>query len=232
MASSQFGTNEYPDLKYLNQFIAKELRTRLTSIDESLSMTTRSALNHLLDKGYTARAQANILYDSHKVVGSGDLVTILFRLGDGTGVCAPDAPTLKNIPDKWMPRQKTGHAEICIPIGTAYGDCWLPGITSLQAVTLEGKALVKYKELTTPLPRFKDLLEASPRAATSPPCDFTFDSTARPAYGNPHAIIWNPQAYETAGITPRDPFFQVATFLSFPQVDRYLDIFRERSKER
>ncbi len=205
------------NLQQLEHLIQVSLQERLQEIDPTLILQPQTPLAHTPDKGYYAKA-IHALHWKEQPLGTGKLVTIVFRPGEGTGNHLDYQ--LTNIPPAWTPRNKTGTAELFISIGTYHEGLWHTGVTSLSAVTLT-------KDQTT-IERYKCLTHSTLERSLTPDelgmhCHRHFDLTLNKErnYGNPHAIIWKTDINNPESL-------QVASFLQFLEPSEGLTLVQQK----
>ena len=230
----RIGDNSSLNFVYATELACESLSNSVARLGADFSFNPLGVFEFAPRKGYSAKFSSSLTYQGRQV-GGGKVETLLFMPEDGTG--NDKDFKFAELPAKWTPRKKEGVAELFIAAGTGYYDVWLQQVTSLGALGLGSPPL--YKWLGVEPGQYATLLNDTFFEERPLPqqrvFDFTFDKTGNQHYGDPHAIIWDSVKHTSAGTLSLQAFkntwFQIASFLSFPEDTAELEIIRERMKK-
>ncbi|MGV8150951.1 MAG: hypothetical protein ACP5NV_04440 [Candidatus Woesearchaeota archaeon] len=212
--------NKYVNLIQLNNNIESALDSSIDIINQTTKLRlSRGKLTDFLDskdRNYAMKTSCNV---NGLSVPDTTLTLVVFEPGDGTG--NQSNYVIAGVEPKYTPRDKTGVAELFIPIGTFYFGRFIPFLNSLEGNSIENTGTVSdyniYNYATFGLNK-EQFNSAINSVTAQKDVKFTIDFkqlTFAADYGNPHAIYFDNKTGTNKRLRKNSPtpLIQIAGFL-------------------
>jgi hypothetical protein len=153
--------------------------------------------------------------DISGIVGVSNATICFLEPGDGTG-SADDYQNVNAKPNH-VPRNKSGFAELMIPIGTFYNHHFVPHLVSLEEVVLQRKNLRHYGSLVMHPKKYQQaIIDLHEDGAVVYETTLIRPTFIQGVFGNPHATRFNEDIINNVNSCYCN-WLQVAAFIALPK---------------